>query len=284
MGYFDFLHAKLGTDNNADLFDLAVRHIGDSYPNPVMGKRGFLIVDEWIEKIMSKWQMTYRILNFSQTNVFGKLEPTKGGFIININKNLFSTQRRFTIAHELAHVISFDVSQEWPVSQIRHSKVEEYFCNRVARNILLPKSLIDFSLFDIENLDRNQVEQIKYLWPEFKVSSWQIVKKLLEDNGSELLVGILWEYFPKEGCLKIIEHHHPKNLFIPKNDRIFLNNLLQEKRKTNLSPELAFNSNDFFQDQDLVEIGSLYKKTLLSTTFPIKTKSSHLVIQIIKLK
>jgi hypothetical protein len=280
LSYLNYLKTKLNAEEPSALIDNAIKYLGDSYPTQDFNLKGYEIVDNWIERIISKWNIEYRILNLSQTNLLGKLEPKQNGFILNLNKNLFSTQRRFTIAHEIAHVLSYNTNPKWPVYEVAHSQIEEYFCDRIARAILLPKNLIDFNKFDLANIDKSQIELIKQLWPEFKVSSWQIIKKIFEDTNSNSLVGIMWEYNPKESCLRIIEHYHPMDIFIPKNDRIFLGNLLQEN-KTNLSPALAFNSNDIFQGEDLIEIGSLYKKKLFSTTFPIKTKSATYVIQII---
>lgn len=282
MSYITYLKCKLKADETTELVDKAVKYLGFEYPANNSAFKGFEIVDDWIEKMKMKWNIEVKTLNISQSNFLGKLEPKQNGFIIHLNKNLFTTQKRFTIAHEVAHILSYNISQKWPVYEVVHSKIEEYFCDRIARAILLPKNLIDLGNIDLDNLDRSQIDLIKTIWPEFKVSPWQIIKKIFEDKNSNSLIGIIWEYFPKESCLRIIEHHHPKNIFIPKKKRIRLDNLLQ-KRLTNLSPELAFNLNDIFKGEDLIEIGSLYKKKLFSTVFPIKTKSANYVIQIIKL-
>jgi hypothetical protein len=282
MSYIDYLKCKLHAEEPTSLVDNALKYLGFDYPINDSNLKGYEIVDGWIEKVKSKWNIEFKTLNLSQTNILGKLEPKQDGFIINLNKNLHTTQKRFTIAHEVAHVLSYDTSKKWPLYEVVHSKLEEYFCDRIARGILLPKNLIDFSKINLDTIDRNQIDFIKGLWPEFKVSPWQIIKKVFEDKNSNTIVGIMWEYSPKESCLRIIEHHHPRDIFIPKKKRILLDNLLQ-KRATNLSPELAFNSNDIFQGEDLIQIGSLYKKKLLSTAFPIKTKAALYVIQIIKL-
>ena len=281
MSYLTYLKGKFNIAENTALIDNAIKYLGTEYPLSDITLKGYEIIDNWFEEIKLKWNVEVKTLNLTKPTFHGDLEPKSKGFIINLNKNLFTTQRRFVIAHELAHIISFETKSEWPEHAVFHSWSEEHYCNRIARAMLLPKTLIDFTKFDLTNINAEQINYIKYLWPEFKVAPWQILTKLFEDFDSSTLVGILWEYFPKESCLRIIDHYHPKNIFIPKKDRIFLDNLMK-KKKTNVSPELAFNTNDIFQGEDIIEIGSLYKKRLLSTTFPIKTKSTTYIIQIIK--
>lgn len=282
MNYLSYLKEKLKAEETSLLLDNAIKFLGNDFPEYESNKKGFEIVDNWIDRIKLKWNVEFQILNLSSPKFLGKLEPKQNGFIINLNKNLFSTQRRFTIAHEIAHILSYNTSGKWPIYEVSHSSFEEYFCDRIARTILLPKNLIDYKKFDIENIDRSQVEFIKQLWPDFKVSPWQIMKRLFEDSEKDSFVGILWEHIPKESCLRIIEHHHPRNIFIPKEDRVELGDLLI-KRKTNFSPAISFNSNDFYRGEDLIEVGSLYKKKLISTTFPVRTKAATYIIQIINL-
>lgn len=282
MNYVEYIQDKLEVSEITEIVDKAVRFLGMDYPTSDNNLQGFEIVDLWIEKIKLKWNIELKTLNLYQPNFLGKLEPKYNGFIINLNKNLFITQKRFTVAHEIAHILSYNTTYTWPVYEIRHSKIEEYYCDRIARAMLLPQTLINFKKFDLTNIDREQVNYIKRLWPEFKVSPWQILKKLFDDSGTNSLIGIFWEYYKKESCLKIIDYHHPKNIFIPKNDRVFLDTLLK-KKKTNYSPEKAFNTNDIVHEDDLIEIGSLYKKKLNNIAFPIKTKAATYVIQIIRI-
>lgn len=282
MNYLDYLKDKLKVVETTALIENAVKYLGDEYPKWNSSHKGYEIVDSWFEKIKSKWNIELNTLNLSQSKFSGKLEPKSDGFIINLNKNLFTTKKRLTIAHEIVHILSYDTSSKWPVYQIRHSYIEEHYCDRIARAMLLPKSLIDFKKLNLKEIDKEQIDFIKKLWPEFQVAPWQIILKLYEETDNNSLVCICWQYFQDESCLRIIEYCQPKNIFIPKKDRVRLGDLLT-KKKTNHSPEIAFNSNDLFQGFDLIEIGSLYKKKLFSTTFPIKTSAGNYVIQIIKI-
>jgi hypothetical protein len=60
-----------------------------------------------------------------------------------------------------------------------------------------------------------------------------------EDSNDDSVVVVQWQYMLDKSCLRIIEYLKPKNIFIPKNDRIKLNDLLA-KKSTNRAPEIAF--------------------------------------------
>lgn len=279
MGYISYLKEKLSVVDDERIFDSAISFIGGSFPENDFTKKGYEIVDDWLYLVQQKWNIEVRKLNLSKSSFSGKLEPKLDGFIISLNKNLFTTQRRFTIAHEIAHLLSYKTETGWPTYEVAHSRIEEEFCDRFARAILLPKTLIDFSQFDLEKFSRSQVNQIKEMWPEFQVSPWQIMRRLFDENKYPSLVAIQWEFFPDEDCFKIIEHHNPKHTFIPKHDRAFIDTIFK-KKKTNFAPEAAF-KNDFYEGTDTIEIGSIYKKELHTTAFSVVTSHATYVIQLI---
>ena len=281
MNYLDYLKNKLKATAINDVLENAVNYLADGYPAKISDLKGYEIVDNWFEKIKSKWNIEFNILNLSNSKFLAKLEPKKKGFVINLNKNLYTTKKRFTVAHEIAHILSYDTSLNWPVYQIKHSKIEEYFCDLIARSMILPRTLIDFRKLNLEKIDEEQIEFIKSLWKEFRVSPWQIILKLYEETDNKSLVCILWKYIQDESVLRITDYCKSENIFIPKKDRVELNNLWT-KEATNKSPAIAFNTGNLFQGFDLVEIGSFYKKELYSTTFPIKTAAASYVFQIIK--
>jgi len=280
MNYLGYITQKLKNSGTDSIIDRAITFLGDDYPQPKEGLRGFEIVDIWLDTIKTKWNIRISILNLSASTLMGKLEARKGGFVINLNKNLFLTQKRFTLAHEIAHILSYDTSKDWPLYAVKYSKNEEYFCDQLARSFLLPKSLIDFGKFHLEDLDETQIHLIRLLWQEFIVSPWQVMLKISDENRDNRLICVLWEYVQKESYLRLIEHNSPKGIFIPKNARVHLNNLFKRKQ-TNHSPEIAFMSNGLYKDFDLIELGTLYKKKLFTTAFPIKTSSATYVMQII---
>lgn len=283
MNYVDFLKRKLRVEKDTDLIDAAVIYLGDEYPLIKVHEDGYKTVDQWFEKIKAKWNIEIKNLNLKQSKFLGKLEPKDKGFIINLNKNLFLTKKRFTIAHEIAHILSYDTSINWPVNEIRHSKIEEYYCDRIARTMILPKSLINLRQIDLKNLNPQQLNYLKKLSREYKVSFWQILTKLYEDLGNKSLVCIYWKYYQDESCLRIENSLRPYEIFIPLRKHSDLNYSMK-KIQTNTSPAIAFNSSQLYQGYDLIEIGSLYKKKLFSTAFPFKTKADNYVFQIIDLE
>lgn len=281
MSYLTYIQEKLSLTDNGDIINNAICYIGGDLPQNTDSRKAYETVDSWINSILYRWKIEFRILNLTKSTFLGKLEPKQDGFWINLNKNLFTTQRRFTIAHEIAHILSYNTSNNWPTYEVTHSKSEEDFCDCFARAILLPKTLIDFSEFDLANLNLHQVNKIKELWPEFQVSPWQIIKRIFDENPLPEVVAIQWEFFRDEDCFKIIEHHNPKNVFIPKHDRAFIDTMFK-KKKTNFAPEEALR-NDFYSGIDTIEIGSLYKKQLHTTAFSVITSHATYVIQLIKI-
>ncbi len=97
------------------------------------------------------------------------------------------------------HMIYFQAN--WPTYEVSHSKVEEIFCDRFARALLLPKILIDFSKFDFYNLDIYQVSDIKRLWPEFKVPP---LANYLKNYLMMLIVTRLFEFCGNISQMKIV--------------------------------------------------------------------------------
>lgn len=109
----------------------------------------------------------------------------------------------------MAHLLSYNTDKNWPVYSVHHSKIEEIFCNKIARAILLPSSLIDFKSFDLLDINDSQVEKIKSLWPEYKVSPWQIIQRFNEELNREVLVGVYWKYFEVSGeTLHPLSNYH----------------------------------------------------------------------------
>lgn len=282
MLYISYLKEKLLVGDDRDLIDKAVNYLGKEYPIKVTDKKPFEIVDCWIEEIIIHWNIEIRVTEFSSTSFLGKLISRQNGFRINLNRNLYTTQRRYTLAHEIAHILSYDTSNSWPRYHLQHSRAEEEFCDRVARALLLPKTLIDFSNIDLTNFTEENILMVKDIWPIFQVSPWNIINKIFDERNNGQFVAILWEFQTSVNCLKIIDYYsNLPGVFIPKNDRILFKHLLN-KKVTNYSPEIAFNLNKPFWGEDLVEIGSIYKKKLFCTAFPIKTTAGSYVIQIIR--
>jgi len=305
MLYLDHLKEKLKINDNDAIIETAVNFIARDQPTKNPNLIEHQIIDEWFSEIFLRWNIETRVLNLSQSHFLGKLEPKLNGFILNLNKNLFPTQKRFVIAHELAHLLSFDVGKTWPLSSIIHSKQEEYYCDRIARALLLPSSLIDLRSIDIINFTAENMTVLKSTIKKFEISGWQVIKKILEDQKEKSVIGICWKYknsADNQSHLKIIDFHSQSGIFIPRNDRIFIEQSKKteasyrkrkfhltssskntENSKPNMAPLSSFKSRDIYRGFDLVSLGSLYNKELLTTSIYHETSAGIYVFQIIKL-
>jgi hypothetical protein len=72
------------------------------------------------------------------------LMPVQGGFRILVNATVPVGRYRTSVAHELAHTLFYDVTDERvPRRRIPHTRCEEQFCFDVARHLLAPKEHLD---------------------------------------------------------------------------------------------------------------------------------------------
>lgn len=100
-------------------------------------------------------------------------DPASGKFIIRANRHDGARRQRFTIAHEIAHYllhrdqigsgITDDVLYRSGLSDSREAEA-----NRLAADILMPRSLIDESRTEAERLGVADV--VGYLADKFEVS------------------------------------------------------------------------------------------------------------------
>lgn len=86
------------------------------------------------------------------------LMTDKGTPIIIINKNFSNDRKRFTIAHELGHIL-MHITGDFPIPKHRDEKRKEIEANRFASEFLMPeeeikKSLIGLSLYDLAPLKK----------------------------------------------------------------------------------------------------------------------------------
>lgn len=83
---------------------------------------------------------------------------TKKGYpVIIINKNFSNDRKRFTLAHELGHIL---MHYSFPIPSYRESEVEKE-ANRFASEFLMPKEAIRNQLY---NLKLSDLGQLKTYW------------------------------------------------------------------------------------------------------------------------
>lgn len=162
------------------------------------------------------------VTNSKSITVRGKMDVIKEGFIIEINpsiKNEF--QYRFTLAHELAHTFFYDYDYRPPRDLSGFSvgsKYIEFLCNKVARNILVPRSSLEetlksFLLPSDKNFELSTINELSTL---YKVTYSVMLSRLITDL--EIWKCILLRFkCDEEGSWRIIETYKPKSIFYDKN-------------------------------------------------------------------
>lgn len=119
-----------------------------------------------------------------KTVTSGRLVIDKAGFRIEV-QNGYETRTRFTLAHEIAHTVFYDLESSSPKRLLHgaRTKEEEYFCNMLAAEILMPFWMIEGELkkFRAGNEDTSPVLLFQQLARIFKVSLEAMIRRVVED-------------------------------------------------------------------------------------------------------
>jgi len=130
-------------------------------------------------------------LSISKISVDGRLLIGEKGFIIQLKPSV-DTRRRFSLAHEIAHTVLYDVNDITPKKMFHGGKPdeEETFCNLLAAELLMPSNMIFKHVKKYTNEpDVNPLQLIRNMAQKFRVSIEAMSRRLIEDLG--LLHGIL---------------------------------------------------------------------------------------------
>lgn len=98
----------------------------------------------------------------------------KGIPVVIINKNFPNDRKRFTLAHELGHILMHN-SGDFPVPEYRTESVKENEANRFASEFLMPKEAIKNSLVDLKLY---KLASLKKYWRTSKASLIRRAKDL----------------------------------------------------------------------------------------------------------
>ena len=103
--------------------------------------------------------------------------------VIIINKNFPNDRKRFTLAHELGHVLMHN-SGDFPVPEHRTVNLKENEANRFASEFLMPKEAIKNSLVDLKLY---KLASLKKYWKTSKASLIKRAKDLnsIPDNKAK---------------------------------------------------------------------------------------------------
>jgi Zn-dependent peptidase ImmA (M78 family) len=116
----------------------------------------------------------------------GLLVKIENEYSIYVNTTLSNRRRRFTIAHEIGHVVfRTQVDDAHPLKQLG-TKFEEKFCDRFAANLLMPDQLVDFPIS----------------WDEFTFS-WLIERSIQLGVNSDALARKVVARLPFQGGILV---------------------------------------------------------------------------------
>ena len=76
----------------------------------------------------------------------GHMSINDDGYLIKINRNIPSVRMRYTLAHEIGHIVYLQNYGDEEVQNAKSSKLEEHFCQRFAANLLMPDNLLNLPL------------------------------------------------------------------------------------------------------------------------------------------
>ncbi|MBS3914643.1 MAG: ImmA/IrrE family metallo-endopeptidase [Bacteroidetes bacterium] len=281
LSNFDtYLKTKFKVSETPLIIENAISYIANGTQPDETSNIKYIAIDNWIKQILGFWAIELIEEDLGNAKFHGKLVPKRNGFNLFLNSSLFPTQRRFALAHELGHLVSFDTTFEWPKYVVKHSWNEELFCNQVARGILLPKIIFDTLNINLQNVDSINYTLFAQIWKEYLVSPLQIIRRLYDLYINKNVSTIIWKHSKDDNCLRIFDYCKNNNYFIPLRKRKILNDLIQQEGTNNL-PQIAFNSNGFIKDYDLVSFGSFYKKRMMTYAFPIHTIMDTYIVQTI---
>jgi Zn-dependent peptidase ImmA (M78 family) len=215
--------------------------------------------DEWCENVIDIYSENVippnlhnllekrRIQNILVSNNISfpaKIKKDKDSFVIYINKRInwsSSTEYRYYIAHEIAHTFQYDLQDKNPteLTSFLPGTIElEFFCNRIARSILMPrKTLIPF-LKIYNSIDDNNfsIKEFNKLSKKFNVDHKITLQRIFNDlNYFKKIVLLRFIKFADTNEWNLIERYlsnefnYDKRFFIPylnKNKSIALINRL----------------------------------------------------------
>lgn len=118
-----------------------------------------------------------------------KISKKDNSFVIYLDKRTnWNTSKfyRFYIAHEIAHTFQYEFTNDLIVEQsffLPGTGELEFFCNRLARSILLPRKLITPYLDNLYNIDdsRFSLKFINVLALKFNVKHTVLLQRIIND-------------------------------------------------------------------------------------------------------
>lgn len=113
------------------------------------------------------------------------LVPASRGFTLRLQAGHSKFRRRFSTAHEIGHTFFYDIEKNPPVRLISHSPLgilspkEEDICSAFARELLLPRDLVDPDSLNLSG--DNGLEVVLDLAKDYEVSAEVVIRRLMSD-------------------------------------------------------------------------------------------------------
>jgi hypothetical protein len=145
----------------------------------------------------------------------GALTRTRSGYLIHVNYTSPLSRKRFTVAHEIGHILCDELSGTYPGTRYRSSnppiaiQQEERFCQRFAAYLLIPdETIAEFTAWESLSIVKLQAKA-----RELQVSApallWRVLERLPYEGGailfrimskptdpSDLKLRVDWDVFP----------------------------------------------------------------------------------------
>lgn len=254
----------------SELLNCSLDHIPDSAARFLLGTRrqlkadhlGYRSIDDLFERALTRFFVEINNVNSQQATYLGRLYTRPGGFVLKIRRDISETKYRFVRAHELAHILAYEKTDDEPRRRFANSSAEEKLCNKIATHLLLPEDLVASRFERMAWLsDKFDVSELTRFSDDYRVTPWLAVRRAMDRDVSnaENTVAVLWRKESND-VFRVWDSIAPPGVYVPRNDRSFRNGT------TNQVIWKTIRSLDTIIDVDNVGLGSL-KGCLKSLSF-----------------
>jgi Zn-dependent peptidase ImmA (M78 family) len=134
-------------------------------------------LDYWIKQIESLGILIFQFYGFEPKEIRGYAIYHDKLPIIGINSREYENGKKFTLFHELAHIIQKNEGLSNFNEYFLKNK-EEIYCNNLAAEILVPSNILTNLIVSRENQNTDQ-RNIEFFSKHFRVSKEVIIRRLL---------------------------------------------------------------------------------------------------------
>ena len=146
----------------------------------------------------------------------GALTRTSSGYVLRVNEAAVPARRRYTIAHEIAHILCDRLTGTYPGTRYRAGnpsvaiQQEERFCQRFASYLLIPDpSIVEFASWEQISLVKLHAKS-RELQVSTRALLWRVIEQLpyeggalcfrimpKPNNSADMKLRLDWDTFPK---------------------------------------------------------------------------------------